>query len=87
MPDHSAQHYLRFPVSDPSAIGPITNILERNGVSVARAAAVWAKSACAQNQVRVLTQACCRSAIENAQRDIAASGVGKGKGIALRVAE
>jgi len=86
-PDHSARHYLRFPVHDPSAIGMITNILERNGVGIARAAAVWAKSASAQNQVRVLTQACCRSAIENSRRDIAASGLERGKGIALRVAE
>ena len=87
VPDHSARHYLRFPVSDPSAIGPITNILERNGVGIVRAAAVWAKNASAQNQVRVLTHACCRSAVETSQRDIAASGLEKGKGIALRVAE
>jgi homoserine dehydrogenase len=87
VPDHSARHYLRFPVSDPSAIGPITNILERNRIGIARAAAVWAKNASAQNQVRVLTQACCRSAIENSRRDIAASGLERGKGIALRVAE
>ena len=87
VPDHPVRHYLRFPVSDPSAIGPITNILERNGVGIVRAAAVWAKNASAQNQVRVLTHACCRSAVETSQRDIAASGLEKGKSIALRVVE
>jgi homoserine dehydrogenase len=86
-PDHSARHYLRFPVNDPSAIGMITHILERNGIGITRAAAVWAKSASTQNQVRVLTQACGRSAIENSRRDIAASGAERGKSIALRVAE
>ncbi len=87
VPGHSARHYLRFPVSDPSAIGPVTNILERNGIGIARAAAVWAKSASAQNQVRVLTHACCRSAVETSLHHVSASGLEKGKSIALRVEE
>lgn len=56
-------------------------------MGIVRAAAVWAKNASAQNQVRVLTHACCRSAVETSQRDIAASGLEKGKSIALRVVE
>src|SRR5579863_90143 len=54
---YSGKHYLRFVVGNPSAIGPITTVLERNGVNVARAAAVWAKGESAQHQVRVLTHA------------------------------
>ena len=49
------KHYLRFVVGDPSAIGPITTVLERNGVNVARAAAVWAKGESADHQVRAST--------------------------------
>ncbi|HVP49569.1 MAG TPA: homoserine dehydrogenase [Bryobacteraceae bacterium] len=82
-PDHSARYYLRFPVNDPSAIGPITNILERNGIGVARAAAVWAKSISTQNQVRVLTQPGARAVIEAALSDITTGGFEKGQSIAL----
>jgi len=53
----NSQPYLRFSVADPSTIGRITTILERNRVGVARAAAVWAKNGFARHQVRVLTQA------------------------------
>lgn len=84
--DRSASHYLRFVVENPSAIGPITNILERGGIGIARAAAVWAKSVSGQNQVRVLTQTCSRSAIEASLHTIRAS-VGKGESVALPVAE
>ena len=84
-PDDHGKHYLRFPVDDPSAIAAITTVLERNGIGIARAAAVWAKSASAQNQVRVLTQDCLRSTVETSLRDISTSGVEKGQGIALRV--
>ncbi len=79
------KHYLRFPVADPSAIGPITNVLERNGVSVERAAAVWAKNAASQSQVRILTHACTRSALETAKRDIASLELEQGKSLTLRL--
>jgi homoserine dehydrogenase len=47
--DCESKHYLRFVVSDPSAIGAIATVLERNGVGVLRAAAVWAKSETGQH--------------------------------------
>ena len=78
---YSGKHYLRFTVGNPSAIGPITTVLERNGVSVARAAAVWAKGESAQHQVRVLTHASLRNAIDCALRDLALLGTETGKNI------
>ena len=73
-----SKHYLRFAVGDPSAIGPIATIPERNGIGVARAAAVWAKGLCAQHQVRVLTYTCPRSTVETALREIAGLGIETG---------
>jgi homoserine dehydrogenase len=83
---YSGKHYLRFVVGNPSAIGPITTVLERNGVSVARAAAVWAKDESAQHQVRVLTHTSPRSAIDSVLRDLALLGMENGKNIVLSVA-
>jgi homoserine dehydrogenase len=85
--DCDSRHYLRFTVGNPSAIGPVTTILERNRVGVARAAAVWARNDSGKHQVRVLTHACSRRAVEAARSDIAGSGLEKGKGIVLRVAD
>ena len=85
--DGFSRYYLRFPVADPSAIGAVTNVLERNGVAISAAAAVWAKNESMQHQVRVLTHACPRGLVETSRRDIAGLGVERGKSIALRVAE
>ncbi|MGA8493285.1 MAG: homoserine dehydrogenase [Terriglobales bacterium] len=85
--DCASRHYLRFTVGSPSDIGPITTILERNGVGVSRAAAVWARSDSQKHQVRVLTHACSGKAVEASRRDIAGSGLGKSKGVVLRVAD
>jgi homoserine dehydrogenase len=83
--DGVGKHYLRFPVSDPSAIGPITNVLERNGVSVERAAAIWAKSSATASHVRVLTRECSWSDLETAVRDVAELELEKGRKVALRL--
>jgi homoserine dehydrogenase len=83
---YSGKHYLRFVVGNPSAIGPITTVLERNGVNVRRAAAVWAKADSGHHQVRVLTQASPRSVIDAALRDVALLGIETGKNIVLSVA-
>ena len=80
-------HYLRFAVGDPSAIGPITSALERNGAVVARAAAVWAKSKSGQHQVRILTHAVPRQAIVDSLQRLAELGLEKGKRIVLRVVD
>jgi homoserine dehydrogenase len=85
--DCESRHYLRFTVEDPSAIGPITTILERNRVGVAGAAAVWARSDSAKHQVRVLTHASLRKLVEASLCDIAGSGLAKGKSVVLRVAD
>jgi homoserine dehydrogenase len=85
--DCESKHYLRFTVGSPSDIGPITTILERNRVGVARAAAVWARSDSKNHQVRVLTHACSRKAVEAARRDVAGLGIEKSKGVVLRVAD
>jgi homoserine dehydrogenase len=82
----SSKHYLRFVVGDPSAIGPITTVLERNGVSIARAAAVWAKGKSANHQVRVLTHLSPRTAIETALRNVALLAMETEKPIVLSVA-
>jgi homoserine dehydrogenase len=82
-----SRHYLRFTVADPSAIGPITTILERNRVGVARAEAVWARSDSGNHQVRVLTHGCSRKDVEASLRHIAGSGIEKAKSVVLRVAD
>jgi hypothetical protein len=53
---------------------------------VERAAAVWAKTESACHQVRVLTHASPRGAIEAALRDVALLGMETGKNIVLSVA-
>jgi homoserine dehydrogenase len=85
--DCDSRHYLRFTVGSPSDIGLITTILERNRVGVARAAAVWARSDSGKHQVRVLTNACSRSAVEASRRDITGSGLERGKSVVLGVAD
>src|SRR3984885_5647081 len=85
--DWDSRHYLRFTVGSPSDIGPITTILERNRVAVARAAAVWARNDSGTHRVQVLTHACSPKAVEASRRDIAGSGLKKGKGVVLRVAD
>ncbi len=84
-PNGKGKHSLRFPVADPSAIGPITNVLERNGVSVERAAAIWAKNAASQSQVRVLTHACSRAALETALRDVTGLELQRSPALSLRL--
>ena len=85
--DYESKHYLRFVVSDPSAIGAIATVLERNGVGVVRAAAVWAKSETGQHHVRLLTHSGPRRAVEASLRSIAEMGVEKGKNIVSPVAQ
>jgi homoserine dehydrogenase len=85
--DCESRHYLRFTVGDPSAIGPITTILERNRAGVARAAAVWARSDSARHQVRVLTNSVSRRTIDASLQDIARSSIENGKRLILRVAD
>jgi homoserine dehydrogenase len=85
--DCDSRHYLRFTVGDPSDIGTITTILERNRVGVARAAAVWARSDSENHQVRVLTRACSGNAIKLSRRDIVGSGVERSESVVLRLAD
>ena len=85
--DCDSRYYLRFMVGNPSDIGPITTILERNRVGVARASAVWARSDSKKHQVRVLTHCCSRKAVEASRRDIAGLGIEQSKGVALRIAD
>jgi homoserine dehydrogenase len=85
--DQSGQHYLRFPVTDPSIIGPITSTLERNGVGVARAAAVWGKNGSVHHHVRVLTHACTRAKVEGAVRNVSEQVQAAEHPVLLSVAE
>ena len=84
--DYPSRHYLRFDVGDPSAIGPITTILERNRIGVASAAAVWAKTGSDRHQVRVLSHAAPQSAIHIALQAITRNGHAS-RDLVLRVAE
>jgi len=74
-PQQNCQHYLRVPVNHPSAIGPITAVLERHGIGIARASAVWAKNAESEHQVQVFTHAVASQALRNCLPDIGALGV------------
>jgi homoserine dehydrogenase len=86
-PDLSSRHYVRLQVEEPSAIGAITTILERNGITVRRAGAIWAKTPQGQNHVKILTQACLQSVIEKTFTEISALDMVIGKGVVLRVAQ
>ena len=86
-PEDDGKHYVRFPVGDPSAIAAITNVLERNGIGIARAAAVWAKTASGHHHVRVLTHECPRRQIEAARLDLIHRGLTVNTGICLRMAD
>ena len=85
--DRSSRYYLRFDVNDPSAIGPITAVLERNRVGVSRAAAVWARNGSLRHQVRLFADAAPRKLINHAIREVAAIGLTASSGIALRFEE
>jgi homoserine dehydrogenase len=85
--DQSGEHYLRFSVTDPSAIGPITTMLERNGVGVSRAAAVWGKNGSSHHHVRVLTHICTRAKVEGAVRNLRAQVPASGNPLVVRVAD
>jgi homoserine dehydrogenase len=80
------QHYLRFPVEEPSAIGSISATLEKHHVGVARAAASWAKNPALNHQVTVLTLRSSEGALREALRSISDSGVLKGDVTSLRIA-
>jgi homoserine dehydrogenase len=81
----NSRFYLRFLVNDPSAIGPITTILERNRISVTRAAAVWSRNGSSQHQVRLFTEVVSRRAVEDALGEISASRLTAGNEVALRL--
>jgi homoserine dehydrogenase len=80
------QHYLRFPVEEPSAIGSISATLEKHGVGVARAAASWAKNPAMNNRVTILTHPSTERALQDALRCILDSGVAKGNVTSLNIA-
>jgi homoserine dehydrogenase len=80
------QHYLRFPVEEPSAIGSISATLEKHGVRVARAAANWARNPAMTNQVTILTHPCSERALQDALRCISDSGAVKGNATSLNIA-
>lgn len=82
----SSRFYLRFGVHDPSAIGPITTVLERNRIPVMSAAAVWSRNGSSQHQVRMFTEIVSQTAVEASLRQITASGLSMEHGIALRFA-
>ena len=86
-PNLVSRRYLRFPVNEPSAIGPITTVLERNGIAVQRAAATWAKNGNDRSQVKILTQSCPAEPLERALDEISRMEALQGKSLVLRFAE
>ncbi len=85
-PHRQARHYVRFPVPEPSAIGKIVPLLEKQGIGIARAAATWAKSPASPSQVRITTQECAENLARKAVRQVAAAIQLAGKPLALRIA-
>jgi homoserine dehydrogenase len=83
----NASYYLRFPVRETSAIGSISEILERNGIRVSRAAATWSRNGDGQHQVRLLTEACARKRLDVARADISRLALVEGTSLALRIAD
>lgn len=83
--DKESKHYLRFPVESPRAIGAITTILERDGIGVLRAAAVWAKDEASQHHVRVLTLPVQGQKVRASLHQIRDAGLQEGRGTSIRV--
>src|SRR5581483_4165511 len=75
--DEHCKHYLRVPVADPSAIGMITSVLERNGIGVTRASAQWAKEPGGVHQVQVFTSTASSQNVRRCLQDCAAITTGK----------
>ena len=86
-PNLVSRRYLRFPVDEPSAIGAITTVLERNGIAVQRAAATWAKNGNDRSQVKILTQSCPAVSLDRALDEISRMEALQGKSLVLRFAE
>jgi len=86
-PNIVSRRYLRFPVNEPSAIGPITTVLERNGITVQRAAATWAKNGNDRSQVKILTQSCPAESLDRALDEISRMEALQGKSVVLRFAD
>jgi len=72
--DYSSSHYLRFAVRDPAAIGPVTTVLEREGLGIQSASASWAKCESGSHHVRVVTHWSPRSVVDRAVAAIATAG-------------
>lgn len=69
-----SKYYLRFTVNEPSVIGPITAVLERDGIEVARAAAVWSRNGAAQHQVRLVSGKASQQGLQRSLQAIAEQG-------------
>jgi len=83
--NEAAARYLRFPVSNPSAIGPITTILERNGIAITSAAAVWGKNGSDAHQVRMLTNSCPDAVLETALGEVTRQAIGIAPAVSLSI--
>ena len=84
--DHPSRYYVRFSVGEPSAIGRITTVFNRNGIEVTRAAAVWGRNGSSKHQVRLLTQPSSRKTIEAALLAVAQLKLETAKNLVLTVA-
>ena len=85
--DHTRRHYVRFPVEQPAAIGPITAALERNKIGVEKAGAKWAKNAGESSQVTVVTHACSDAKLAATLEEISAAGLAGANALRLSFAE
>jgi len=84
-PSFTGKHYIRIPVAEPSVIGAITTMFERDCIGVARASATWAKGASTFSQVKVLTHACDTGKMNKLLASVKAQGLAKGDVVLLRV--
>lgn len=83
--EFTCKHYVRIPVAEPSSIGAITTVFEREGAGLARASAAWAKGPASLSQVKVLTHACDAGRVAKALGAVKAQGLAKGDAVVLRV--
>jgi homoserine dehydrogenase len=85
--DHTRRNYLRFPVEQPTAIGPITAVLERNRIGVEKAAAKWAKNAGESSHVTIVTHACSDAKLASTLEEIGKSELANARPLRLSFAE
>ena len=88
MDDIRSRYYLRFPIVDaPGAIGTLTTVLGKHGVSIAAVHAKVVDAAAGKGQIEILTHEALEKSVKASTAEIAKSGILRQKERLIRVEE